>query len=297
MTLFVQRLFDGIDNGAVYAAMALALVVVYKATGHLNFAQGEMAMLAAFVAYAMSSEEGLPRWLAFGVAVVGSFVVGALLERALIRPLERRNPLSVIIVTLGLFLIAGGIARRIWLGPPKQFDSPFPDSARGLRVGQAILRYRTVWMWSLLLAALGLIWLVLRATRAGLAFRCVASDRTSAELVGVRVGRVLMCGWGLAAALGAMAGIMRASAAPTFDTNLMLPVLVYAFAAATLGGFDSLGGALVGGLVVAVVETMAGGYIEAIGGQLAQVSALVVIIVVLLVRPTGLFGNRRVERV
>jgi branched-chain amino acid transport system permease protein len=297
MTLFLQRLFDAFDNGAIYAAMALALALIYKSTGHLNFAQGEMAMFSAFIAYVLSSEQGLPAWLAIVISMALSFVFGAVVERVLIRPLERRNPLSVVIVTLGLFLVVGGVAQRIWLGTPKQFDSPFPDSAKAIRISDAALRHRTIWFWAVLLTLVALLFLMLKRTKIGLAFRAVASNRESAQLVGIGVGRTLMIGWGLAAALGAFAGSLRAASTPTFDTNLMLPVLVYSFAAVTLGGFDSLGGAVLGGLIVAIFETMVSGYVAQIGGQLAQATALVMIIVVLLVRPSGLFGSRKIERV
>lgn len=297
MTLFLQRLFDAFDNGAIYAAMALALALIYKSTGHLNFAQGEMAMFSAFIAYVLSSEHDLPTWLAIVIAMVLSFVMGAAIERVLIRPLERRNPLSVVIVTLGLFLVVGGIAQRTWFGPPREFDNPFPDSAKSINIGDAALRHRTIWYWALLLLLVVLLFAMLNRTKIGLAFRAVASNRESAQLVGIPVGRTLMIGWGLAASLGALAGSLRASSTPTFDTNLMLPVLVYSFAAVTLGGFDSLGGAVLGGLIVAVFETMVSGYVEQIGGELAQATALIMIIVVLLVRPSGLFGSHKIERV
>jgi len=239
----------------------------------------------------------LPIWVAIVLSMALSFLFGAVVERVLIRPLERRNPLSVVIVTLGLFLAVGGVAQRIWLGTPKEFDSPFPDSAKAIRLGDAALRHRTIWFWVSLLVLVALLFLMLKRTKIGLAFRAVASNRESAQLVGIGVGRTLMIGWGLAAALGAFAGALRASSTPTFDTNLMLPVLVYSFAAVTLGGFDSLGGAVLGGLIVAVFETMVGGYVEQIGGQLAQATALVMIILVLLFRPSGLFGSRKIERV
>jgi branched-chain amino acid transport system permease protein len=176
--------------------------------------------------------------------------------------------------------------------------SPYPDKLDGgIDVGGATLAWSTLAYWATVLVVFGLVVLMLRYTKVGLAFRAVSSNRESAQFVGVDVGRTLMLGWALAAAVGAMAGIMAASRQGTIDANLMLPLLVYAFAAVTLGGFDSLGGAVVGGLVVAVVETMAGGYIDQIGGELAQATALTVILVVLLVRPSGLFGRRVVERV
>ena len=297
MTLFLQRLFDGLDNGAIYASMALSLALIYKSTSHFNFAQGEMAMFSAFIAYVLSGEQGWPSWLAVAVSMAIAFVAGAAIERVLIRPLEHRNPQSVTIVTLGLFFAINAVAQRIWLGAPKTFDSPYPDSAEAIAIGGAQLRERTIGFWITLLIMFGLLLVLLARTKIGLAFRAVSSNRSSAQLVGISVGATLMFGWGLAAAIGAFAGVVQASASPTFDTNLMIPVLVYAFAAVTLGGFDSLGGALIGGLAVAIFESLVSGYVDAIGGELAQATALVLIVVVLLVRPSGLFGSRKVARV
>ena len=298
MALFLQRLFDAFENGAIYASLALALSIIYKSTGHLNFAQGEMAMFAAFICYVLAGEQGWPVWFAVLVAVVISAVFGAGLERGLVRPLEKRNPLSVVIITLGLFLVINAVARDIWFGPPRQFVSPFPDKGDGgIDLGGATLYWATITYWLTVAIVFGLLLLVLRKTKIGLAFRAVSANRESAQFVGISVGNTLMVGWALAAAVGAFAGIIAASKQGTIDANLMLPLLIYAFAAVTLGGFDSLGGAIVGGFLVALVETMAGGYISRIGGELAQTTALALIIVVLLFRPTGLYGSRSVERV
>jgi branched-chain amino acid transport system permease protein len=296
--LFLQRLFDALENGAIYSSMGLALALVYVSTGHLNFAQGEMAMVSAFICYVLAAEQGWPVWLAVAVTMVLAAGFGAGVERALVRPLERRNPMAVLIVTLGLVLVLNSVARDIWFGSAREFVSPFPDKLDGgIHIGGATLAWSTITYWLAVGVAFGLLLLLLRRTKVGLAFRAVSSNRESAQLVGVDVGRTLMLGWALAAAMGALAGIIAASGQGAIDANLMLPLLVYAFAAVTLGGFDSLGGAIVGGLLVALVETMAGGYIEQIGGDLAQGTALALILAVLLVRPTGLFGRRRVERV
>ena len=298
MALFLQRLFDAFENGAIYASLALALAIIYKSTSHLNFAQGEMAMFAAFVCYVFAGEQGWPVWLAVIAAVLLAAAFGAGVERLLIRPLEKKNPLSVVIISLGLLLIVNSVARSIWFGEPKRFVSPYPDKADGgIEIGGATLYWATVTYWLTIAVAFGLLLLMLRRTKIGLAFRAVSSNRESAQFVGVSVGRVLMVGWALAAAMGALAGIIAASRQGTIDANLMLPLLIYAFAAVTLGGFDSLGGAIIGGFWVALVETMAGGYISWIGGELAQTTALLLIIVVLFFRPPGLFGSRKVERV
>jgi branched-chain amino acid transport system permease protein len=298
LTLFLQRLFDAAENGAIYASLALALALIYRSTGHINFAQGEMAMFAAFICYVLAAEQSWPVWFAVVVAVVVAAGFGAGFERTVVRPLERRNPFSVVIVTLGLFLILNAVARDIWFGEPRQFVSPYPDKGRGgIEVGGAVLSWATITYWITVALVFGALVLVLRHTKIGLAFRCVSSNRESAELVGVNVGRTLMLGWALAAAVGALAGIIAAGKQGTIDANLMLPLLIYAFAAVTLGGFESLGGAIIGGFLVALVETMAGGYVRQIGGDLAQTTALALILLVLLFRPAGLFGVRRVERV
>jgi branched-chain amino acid transport system permease protein len=296
--LFLQRLFDACGNGAIYASLGLALAIIYKSTGHLNFAQGEMAMFSAFIVYVLAVEQSWPVVLAIIVTIILSGIFGATVERTLIRPLEQRNPLAVVIVTLGLFLILSSLASRIWYGNPKEFNSPYPDAQlHYVEIGGARLPHATIGYWATLLALVGVLRIMLRRTKIGLAFRSVASNRESAQLVGVDVGRTLMLGWALAAGFGALAGVIAASSRPLFDANLMLPLLIYAFAAVTLGGFDSLGGAILGGFLIAIVETMAGGYLDFVGSELAQTTALVAIIVVLLFRPAGLFGTQKVQRV
>ena len=299
MQLFLQRVFDALENGAIYSSMALALALIYKSTGHLNFAQGEMAMFGAFVTYVLAVEQHWPVWLAVAAAVLVLAAFGAAVERVLVRPLEKRNPLAVVIITLGLFLILNSVAGDVWFGPPRAYAKPFPaktaDNAIG--IGGARLYYATLTYWAVVGGVFVLLLVLLRRTKVGLAFRSVSSNRESAQFVGIGVGTTLMLGWALAAGVGTLAGVIKASQQGTIDNNLMLPVLIYAFAAVTLGGFDSLGGALVGGLAVAFAETMVGGYVHAIGTNLSQVSALALIIVVVLFRPSGLFGSRKVERV
>jgi branched-chain amino acid transport system permease protein len=297
--LFLQRLFNAFENGAIYAALALSLAIVYRSTRHLNFAQGEMAMFGAFITYVLSVEQGWPVWLAVVASMAVSALFAAAVERVLVRPLEKRNPLAVVIVTLGLFLVLNAVAGNVWYGLGKQFESPFPakTSANAIHIDGANLHHATIGFWAVLGVAYVLLHLLLTRTRTGLAFRAVSSNRESAEFSGINVGRTLMIGWALAAMMGTLAGVIEASRRGTIDPNFMHPVLIYAFAAVTLGGFDSLGGALVGGVGIALAETMIGGYVSAIGSDLAQGTALAVIIVVLLFRPQGLYGSRRVARV
>jgi branched-chain amino acid transport system permease protein len=298
MELFLQRLFDAMGNGAIYASLGLALAIIYKSTGHLNFAQGEMAMFAAFIIYVLSVEQGMPIVLAIVITMVIASAFGAAVEGVLVQPLERRNPLTVVIISLGLFLILNSLASDIWYGNPRQFDSPYPNpQLEYIEIGGARLPWATVGYWATLLGAAALLWLLLQKTKVGLAFRSVASNRESARLVGIDVRRTLMLGWALAAAMGTLSGVIAASSRPLFDSNLMLPLLIYAFAAVLIGGFDSMAGAIVGGMLIALIETMAGGYLDFIGSELGQTTALVAIVVVLLFRPTGMFGSRKVQRV
>ncbi len=296
MDLFLQRIFDGLTNGAIYASLALAIVIVFKSTGLLNFAQGEMAMFSTFIAYVLSVEQGLSVWAAIGITVIVSMVAGAAIERALIRPLGSRAGLTAMVVPLGLFVLLNDLAGGIWTFETRAFPQPFPsDLDDFIEIGGARLRFEAAGTWITLLVVLALLFALLRKTKVGLAFRAVSSNRESSRLVGIPVGRTLMLGWGLAAGIGALAGALVASTT-LVHPNMMLGVVIYAMAAATLGGFDSLGGAVVGGIVIGLAESLLAGYVDFIGSELALAAALVIMLVVLLVRPQGLFGTRAVEQ-
>ena len=297
MELFLARLFDGISAGATYAAIAVALVLIYKATTLINFAQGELAMLGSFVAYVFAVEQGLP----VVVALVGAMVITAVLaggiERVLIRPFDPSNHLPLVIITLGLFLLINAVAGMVWGFDPRNFPGLFPDDDV-LTVGIARLRWYTVGTLATVVALLVALTLLLKRTKVGLAFRAVSSNLESAGLVGVRAGPTLQFGWALAAAVGTLAGVLFVSdpfrqLEPTYAQR----VLIFASAAAVLGGLDSLWGALAGGLALGLVESMVVGYVEFIPSQMGLATAVFVIIAVLIVRPAGLFGSKRVERV
>lgn len=295
MELFLDQIANGVSSGVIYASVALALVIIYRTTGLLNFAQGEMALLSACVTWWLT-EQGLGVWIALAVSVVVSFGAGALIERTLIRPVQRtKNPLNVVIVTLGLFLAFNALAALIFIKPGAEapiMPSMFPEDEilgiKGDTVGLALL----------LAAECVLLWLLLQKTKLGLALRGVASNQESASLVGINPGQMLMIGWGLSAAIGAIAGTVAASnsANGAFDTSLMQAVLVYSFAAAALGGFDSMLGAVVGGLIVGVANSLTIQYVSFLEG-IELVVPFGLILVVLLVRPNGLFGRNIVERV
>lgn len=296
MELFLDRLVLGLQQGAIYASLAMALVLIYRSTGVINFAQGEMALFSTFVIWQFW-EDGWPIWLAIAASMAISFVLGGLIERLLIRPVGdvHQNALPIVIVTIGMLLAINALVGWIWGTSGRVFPSIFGDGAWDL--GPVTFSYQAVGVFVVLIAEVILLYLLFQKTKIGLAMRAVTSNTESSRLVGIRVGRILMFGWGLAAAVGALAGAMYASDLGPFDTNIMFQLLVYGFAAATLGGFDSPVGAVVGGLIVGVVTVMAGGYLDFVGADLKLGAAFVLILVVLLVRPEGLFGRKQVQRV
>ncbi len=297
MELFLARLFDGISSGATYAAIAVALVLIYKATTLINFAQGELAMLGTFVTYVIAVEQGLPVVVSLVLAMVATAVLAAVTERALIRPFDPSNHLPLVIITLGLFLLINALAGMIWGYDPRRFPGIFPADDL-YTFGIARLRWYTVGTLVTVVVLLLLLSLLLRKTKIGLAFRAVSSNLESAGLVGVRAGPTLQFGWALAAAVGTLAGVLFVSdPVRQLDPNFAQRVLIFASAAAVLGGLDSLWGALAGGLALGLVESIVVGYVEWIPSQFGLATAVFVLIAVLIIRPEGLFGSKRVERV
>jgi branched-chain amino acid transport system permease protein len=294
--LFVQRVVDGLGNGFVYSAMALALVLIYKATGVVNFAQGEMAMMGAFVAYAIAGAFDVPGAVAVAISMVLSAIVAAGIERVLIRPFDPSNHLAIVIVTLSLFLILNALAGVIWAFDPRAFPSLFPGRNESFGLFGAEVEWADLGTWITVIAAVVLVTLLLTRTKIGLAFRAVSSSLESSQLLGISIGRTMQFGWALAAAIGTLAGSLVARTT-LLEPNFMGRVLIYSFAAATLGGLDSLGGAVVAGIIIGLVQTMGGQYIDAIGSELAPAVALAVIVIILVIKPSGLFGTKRIERV
>ena len=292
MERFLQVVVDGIADGSVYAALALALVLIFRSTGVVNFAQGEMAMFATFLAWALA-DAGLPLGLALAGALALAFLGGMLVERVLVRPVEGGPPLNLVIVTLGLFIVVNAAAGWIWGFDLRDFPRLFPGGVAS--IGGVSLSIESLGIIGVLLVVVGLLWLLFTHTPIGLAMRAAAQDPASARLVGVPVGRMLMLGWGLASLLGAVAGVLVAHRL-FLDTNLMAGVLVYSFAGAALGGFDSPIGAVVGSWIIGVTEALAGTYVDAIGSDLKVLVPLAIIFAVLLVRPAGLFGSPEVTR-
>ncbi|MFF5264463.1 branched-chain amino acid ABC transporter permease [Actinomadura viridis] len=292
MAGFVQQIVEGLGAGAIYASLALALVLIYRFTGVVNFAQGELAMFSTYVAWQFV-QAGLPFWLALVLTLAVSFAGGMLIERVVIRPIEGAPELTIVIVTVGLFIFVNAAAGWIWSFLIKDFPDPFPGGA--FRAGGVSVGYATLGILAVVGGVMGLLYLLFRHTKIGLGMRAVAAAPESARLVGIRVGRTLALGWGLAATVGAVSGVLVAPLL-FLEPNMMGGVLIYAFAAATLGGFDSPAGAVAGGLIVGVAETLAGAYVGFIGSDLKIGVPLAVILGVLLLRPQGLFGRAAVER-
>ena len=289
MHQFLQQIFSGLAAGSIYASLALALVMIYRATDLVNFAQGEMAMFSTYIAWTLINA-GLPFWLAFLITLAASFLGGMIIERVVIRPVENAPVLAAVVVTIGLLLIFNSVSGWIYSYTVQDFPSPFPDRP----VFGALMTTRDLGVIGVTLLMLVLLFAFFRYTPIGLAMRAAAQNPASARLCGIRVGRMLAIGWGLAAMIGATAGVMVAPVL-FLDPNMMGGVLIYAFAGALLGGITSPIGAVVGGLIVGVTENLVGTYL--IASQLKLTVAFALIILVLVFRPNGLFGTAIVRRV
>jgi branched-chain amino acid transport system permease protein len=282
MELFLHQLLAGLAIGGTYAAIALAVVMIYQAIDHLNFAQGEMAMFSTFIAWQLL-DWGTPYWAAFFLAVGLSFVGGIAIERIVFTPLKHAPVLSHIVVFIALFSIFNSLAGFIWDYTIKSFPSPFGDSHQA-------------GMIAVTMVVLVALYLFFQYTRVGLAMRAAAANPDSARLVGIRVGWMVALGWGMAAAIGAVAGMMIAPIV-FLEPNMMLSILLYGFAGAVVGGLTSPGGAVLGGFSVGIIENLAGTYVPYVGSELKLTIALLLIVAVLVVKPSGLFGRRAVVRV
>ena len=293
MDTLLQQIVSGLATGAIYASLALALVMIYQATEILNFAQGEMAMFTTYLAWSML-KAGLPYWMAFAATVVVAFVGGLLIERVVIRPVEQASVLTIVIVCIGLLVILNSLAGWIYSYIIQPFPSPFPKTP--LRIGGIVFGLHDLGVIGVTLVLLCLVYAFFRYTTLGLAMRAAAQNPASSRLCGIRVGWMLGLGWGLAALVGSVAGMLVAPVI-FLEPNMMFGIQIYAFAGATLGGITSPFGAVVGGVLVGVIENLAGTYVPLIGTELKLTVALGIIILVLLVRPRGLFGQAVVRRV
>ena len=287
---FLHQIFSGLANGVIYGSVALALVMIYQSTHHINFAQGEMATFSTFVAWTLM-ERGMPYWAAFFLTLALSFAAGLVIQRAVLRPLEKAPALNNVIVFIGLLLIFNAFSGWFFDHTIKSFASPFSEDSIFNTKYFSAHQFGSV---GVLLVVLVALYLFFRFTSVGLAMRAAAQNPDSARLVGIRVSWMLALGWGLAAAIGAVAGMMIAPIV-FLDPNMMLGILLYGFAAALLGGIDNPWGAVLGGFIVGVLENVLGAYV--IGTELKLTVALVLIVTTLTLKPNGLFGKHVVTRV
>jgi branched-chain amino acid transport system permease protein len=298
-TDFMQQVVSGLASGGIYALLALALVIIHRSTGVINFAQGEMATLSTYLAWALVTHHAWSYWPAFVATLVLSFLGGVGIHRIVIRPVERGSVLRIVIVTIGLLVAINGFIVWQWSGEPQQLQSPFGTDVYD--VGGVIVSASDIGTIVVALGIVLLLWALFQFTKVGLALRAAAVNPVEARLVGVRVSWMLALGWGLAALLGAVAGMLTA---PTvgLDPNMMAAVLIYSFAAAVLGGIDSPLGAVVGGLLIGVLLNMLSflsqyGMFDWFTEELRLPMALLIILAVLLIRPHGIFGKAEVKRV
>jgi branched-chain amino acid transport system permease protein len=292
MTRFIDLTLNGISTGAIYAVVALALVLIWRATRIVNFAQGGMLMITTFIASSVISSSG-SYWLGFAVALVCGLVLGALVERVLMRRVEGGPPLNAVIVALGLLILLQALAGMIWGNTPRSFPPAF--SIRGYEIGGTRVLFSpndTFTVLVVIAVAAGLAALF-RYTAIGLKMRAAAFQPEVARMLGVRVGRMFTLGWALAALVGSLAGLLVAPEV-FVGPNQFDPILIFGFTAAVLGGLDSPVGAVVGGLVLGLALSYVSGYE---GASLVTLAALVILIAVLMVRPRGLFSSTQERRV
>ena len=294
MEEFVQQVATGLATGSVYAVLALAIVLVYQSTSVVNFAQGEMATFATFIAWSLLTR--MTFWPAFVLTLLIAFALGAAIERLVLRPVERAPTLNSVIVTLGLFTLLNSVALWLYGGVPKPFPSPALFSGAPLSMGTVTISRLNIGIFGMAVAIMLALFTFLNGTKLGLGMRATAQNPSAARLVGIPVGRMLTLGWALSAAVGAVAGMLIAPLL-ALQPSMMFGVLIFAFAAAVLGGLNSLPGAIVGGLTLGVAQNLAGAYVAPHTGTIDITVAFVVIVAVLLVRPTGLFGHAVRRRV
>ena len=291
MNYFIVLTLTGIAAGMIYAALALALVLIWRATRIVNFAQGAMAMATTYVALGII-QVTQNYWLGFVGALVAGLILGAVSERFLVRWVEAGPPLNAVILTLGLFLILEAVVPMIWGAQIRGFPAPFSIAATQIGSAFIALSHFNLFTIGVVILVMFAMLLLFRFTAFGLRMRATAFAPEIARLLGVRVGRLLTFGWALATLVGAVAGLLVAPTLLLYPNN-MDAILVYGFTAAVLGGLDSPVGALVGGLGIGVALSYIGGYL---GGDLEAIGALVILIAILMVRPQGLFVHSAERR-
>jgi branched-chain amino acid transport system permease protein len=292
-TIFAQQTVAGLAQGAIFGSLALALVLIYRATEVINFAQGEMAMATTYIAYQLTLW-GLSYWLSFFLTLLIAFVLGVVVQLVFIRPVQHKSVIAVVIVTVGLFILVDGLVTWKWGADLKFMPAPFGNNV--YHAGDVAFSRQDIGVLLVAILSVILLWVLFQFTKLGLAMRAAALRPAAASLVGVRVDWMLALGWGLAAVLGAVAGLMTE---PTqfLQPTMMQAILLYAFAAAVLGGLESPAGAVIGGVLLGVFLNLVGQYVGFATSELRLPIAFAVLLVILLVKPSGLFGRKQVRRV
>ncbi|MEQ8276978.1 MAG: branched-chain amino acid ABC transporter permease [Deltaproteobacteria bacterium] len=292
MGLLFQNVLNGLSAGSVYALIAVGLVLIYRSSGVLHFAHGSFAMLATFVAYTLH-QQGLGLVPSFLGATLVAFVLGAGTFRILLDRAREGGSHAVVMITIALFMVSEGAAGAVWGSDTKDFNHYFSEPGV-VNVGSDVyLSEHNLWINVVTVAIVGLLALFFRFTRVGVAMRAVFDNETAAELMGVRVKRLHAVTWGIASALAAAAGLLLVPKV-FLDPSMMFAPMLKAFAAAVLGGLSSIPGAIVGGWLLGVIETLAGAYIST---EFQASIAFFIIIAVLALRPEGLLGRRKVTKV
>jgi branched-chain amino acid transport system permease protein len=276
MDEFLNLTLSGVAGGAVYSALGLSLVIIYRATRVVNFAQPAFALVSAYLAYSINQRTG-GYWLGFAAALLAGPLMGAATERFLVRPV-RRNELGAIIVTLGLLIVLQAVAGMVWSNEPHSFPYAFDFRGR--------FSANDVFVLCAVAATAVAVLVLFKATPLGLRMRAAAFHPEAARMSGVRVGAMLTTGWALAAGVGSLAGMLAVP--PFIFPNVLDGVFVYALTAAVLGGLDNPLGTIIGGLGLGIGLSYVSGYL---GPELVTLAALAILVVVLAVRPNGLFGT------
>ncbi len=286
---FSEITLAGLGTGGLYALTGLAFVMIYKSTGVVNLAIGEMLMLAAYLCFGLATGMGLPMWLAIVLAILGSGLSGALVERVAIRPMLGESPISVFMVTVGLASVLIGLVELIWTAQPRRMPPFMPDDA--IFIGEAFVPSKVFYGFFVAAIMIAIALTVFRYWRGGVALRATASDQPAAYSVGINVPKVFSLSWTVAAMIAGVSGIIVgaiggiSSSMGVFGLSVLVVVIV--------GGLDSVLGALVAGMFIGLIEAWASGFL---GGEYKIVATFIVLIVVLMIRPYGLFGTRQIER-
>lgn len=290
--MLLQLIIGGLAIGACYALIALAMVIIYKTSEVLNFAQGEMAMLCTFVAFTLLSEQNVPFFWAISITLMFALVLGVVLELLFLRPAKEPSVLGLIVITLGFEMILYGVAG--WKWGPDQRALPFPISnIEVYQLGNVAISKISVWIFGIALGTMGLLFLFFRYTKLGMAMKATQQNPVAARIMGIRTKRILSVTWALSSLIGTVAGILIASTYP-LDVNMMMDPMMKAFAGAVMGGMTSLAGAVVGSELVGVIENLFGGYVSL---EFKSVVAFAIIVLVLCVRPSGLLARHYVKKV